>query len=123
MFILINSQVRAQRRGVVLWPRWVRWVVKVHYIWDDRNINPTPLAHFGRRQGIDHHMMNARQSWRKCHLKIVADAVDQKPFPFPEKIVVMSNDWNARFSDQFGQGKTERNIHRNRESIFGDQQL
>src|SRR5215212_9779635 len=68
-------------------------------------------------------MMNTRQSWRKCHLKIVADAVDQKPFPFPEKIVVMSNDRNARFSDQFGQGKTERNIHRNRESIFGDQQL
>src|SRR5690349_8288364 len=67
--------------------------------------------------------MEAGQTRRESHLKVVTNTVDQKAFPLPEKIVVMADDRYTRFSDQFGQGKAEWNIQWNREDIFGDQQF
>src|SRR6185503_7563708 len=68
-------------------------------------------------------MMDAWQARRESHLKVVTDAVDQKTFSFPGKIVVMTDNWHVRFSDQFGQGETERDIHRDRKGIFDNQQF
>src|SRR5687768_1153106 len=48
IFIGINSQVRAQRRGVFIW--WSRRVVVVHHIRDNRDVDPASLAHFGGGQ-------------------------------------------------------------------------
>src|SRR6185503_629690 len=68
-------------------------------------------------------MMDARQARREGHLQVIADTVDQKTLSFPGKIVVMTNDRYPRFSNQFRQSETERDMHRNRKGIFDDQQF
>src|SRR5215211_2297598 len=67
--------------------------------------------------------MDAGQARREGHFKVVTDTIDQKTFPFPKKIVVMPDDGNARFGNQFCQSKTKRDIHWNRKSILDDQQF
>src|SRR5215216_7675514 len=121
IFAGIHLQVRAKRGGVLI--RRIRRVVKVHYVWDDRDIDPTPLAHLGSGQGINHHMMDAGEARREGHLQVVADTVDQKTFSLPGKIVVVPNDRYPRFGNEFCQGETKRDMHRNRKRIFDDQQF
>ncbi len=59
----------------------------------------------------------------KARVQIIGHAVHQKAFAFPVKIVMVRDGGQAGLDDEFGQRQPQRNVHRNRQRVFDDQQL
>ncbi len=67
--------------------------------------------------------MNARKFGRKGHLQVIADAVGKEALPFPGKIVVMADGGDVRLRDYLREGQPKRDVHRDGQGIFHDQEL
>ena len=56
-------------------------------------------------------------------MQIIPCGVGHKPVPFPVKVVVVSNGRYTGFHDDLRDGKTKRNIHRDRQGILGNEKI
>ena len=55
--------------------------------------------------------------------RILRDRERSAGFTLPVEIVMMSNARNASFDQEFDDGNSQRDVHRDRQGIFGDQQV
>ena len=68
-------------------------------------------------------MIEGGQVRGEGHIQVIGNSVYAEPIPLPVKVVVACCCWHSRFRNNLGDGKTQRNIHRDSQGIFRHQQI
>jgi len=60
---------------------------------------------------------------RKSHVEVIPDSIGFKLLALPEKIMVVGDGGQPGFRNDLGDGKAKRDVERNGERIFGNQEI
>src|SRR5215211_4487633 len=89
IFVGINIQVRTKRGTIVV--RRCRRMVKIHHIWDNGAGKSFSTRELSSGKRVDNNMLDGWQTRRKGHLEIITDAINEKPFTLPRKIMMVTD--------------------------------
>src|SRR5512133_665765 len=97
--------------------------VEIHHVGDDARGDAMPRGDLLGLDGVDDYVPDGWQVGGKGCCKIIVDAVDLEALTLPVEIVVVGDGRVARLGDELGQGQAERQVERNRHSVFNNQNL